>query len=63
MKTSLIIPLLIAAGVAVYIYEAKSNEDENLRDDPAFRKGFAAGFVTPSWSILLLAGGVFYIYK
>ena len=61
MKTTTIIPLLMIGAVALYIYQAKS-DDENLRNDPKFRKGFAAGFVTPSWSILLLAGGFLYIY-
>ena len=62
MKTTTIIPLLMIGAVALYIYQAKSDDDENLRDDPKFRKGFAAGFITPSWSILLLAGGFLYIY-
>ena len=68
MKTNLIIPLLLVGGVAVFIYTARSAEDEkgthDLKDDPNFQKGFAAGFITPgpgTW--LLLAGGSYYIFK
>jgi len=68
MKQNLIIPILLVAGVAVYLYRAKSAEDSkgihDLKDDPAFQKGFAAGFITPgpgTW--ILLAGGGWFLYK
>ena len=55
MKTTTIIPLLMIGAVALYIYQAKSDDDENLRDDPKFRKGFAAGFS--------LHPGVFFFWR
>jgi hypothetical protein len=68
MKQNLIIPILLVAGVAVYLYQAKNAEDakgeHSLREDPAFQKGFAAGFITPgpgTW--ILLAGGGWFLYK
>ena len=68
MKTNIIIPLLLTAGVAVYIWQATNAEDAKgkhaLKDDPAFQKGFAAGFITPgpgTW--ILLAGGGWFLYK
>ena len=65
MKQNLIIPILLVGGVAVYLFNANSgDEEEKLTDDPKFRKGFAAGFITPgpgTW--ILLLGGGYYIYK
>ena len=67
-KSNIWIPILLTAGVAVFIWRARSAKDESgehtLRDDPAFKKGFATGFLTPgpgTW--LLLAGGGYYVYK
>ena len=69
MKTNLIIPVLLVAGVAYYIYQARDKEAHakgahSLKDDPNFQKGFAAGFITPgpgTW--ILLAGGGWYLYR
>ena len=65
MKQNLIIPILLVGGVAVYLYNANSgDEKEKLTDDPKFRKGFAAGFITPGpGTFILLLGGGYYIYK
>ena len=65
MKQKIIIPILLVGGVAVYLFNANSgDENEKLTDDPNFQKGFAAGFITPgpgTW--ILLLGGGYYIYK
>ena len=65
MKTNLLIPALLFGGVVVYLFNANSGDkEEKLTDDPNFRKGFAAGVITPgpgTW--LLLLGGGFYLYK
>ena len=53
--------VIIGGMAALAIYLVYTRREKLKGDDPCFREGYAAGFLTPGpFTIIAVAGGVYY---